>query len=130
MTIQDDVDLLYRALAAPELIKFSYGDDRLANRRGKHLHYIKRKERFRARPDRFSPPVPTPLDRLEIRVRWGNLYIGRAEVLNGALRSSPTEDQPQPLGEPVDSDELASLPPWPPRIARPPSLNRHRNSAV
>jgi hypothetical protein len=68
--MDDDVDLLYRALAAPEkLIKFSFGDDRLAHRRGKHLHYIKRRERFRARPDRFSPPVPTPLDQL---ARYGS----------------------------------------------------------
>jgi|SRR6516162_1311902 hypothetical protein len=120
MTIQDDVDLLYRALAAAELIKFSFGDDRLAYRRGKHLHYLKRRERFRARPDRFSPPVPTPLDQLAIRVRGGNLYIGRAEVLNGALRSSRAEEQPQPREEPVDSDELARLPPWPPRFLRRP----------
>ena len=121
MTIQDDdVDLLYRALAAAELIKFSFGDDRLAYRRGKHLHYLKRRERFRARPDRFSPPVPTPLDQLAIRVRGGNLYIGRAEVLNGALRSSRAEEQPLPREEPVDSDELACLPPWPPRFLRRP----------
>jgi hypothetical protein len=49
-----------------------------------------------------------------MRVRRGNIYLGRADLLHGDLQSSPIEERPRPPEEPVAGDEVASLPRWPP----------------
>jgi hypothetical protein len=115
---QEDVDLLYRAVASPTPIKLSYGDDRIAHRERKRLYRIRKVERHKARPDRYSHPPPIPLDALRMRVRLGNIYLGRADLLHGDLPSRPLVDRPRPPEQPVDCDEIASLPAWPPHSPR------------
>jgi hypothetical protein len=111
---QDDIDLLYRAIVSPEPIKLCYGDDRLAHRERKRLYRVRKKERHKARADRYSHPPRIPLDDLRMRVRRGNIYLGRADLLHGDLQSNCTETRPRPPEKPVDSYEAASLPRWPP----------------
>ena len=63
---QADIDLLYRAVASPEPLKLAYGDDRLADLARKRFYAIRRRERNKARPDRYSHPPPIPLDALRM----------------------------------------------------------------
>ena len=111
---QEDIDLLYRAVVSPEPLKLVYGDDRLAHRERKRLYRVRRSERNKARPDRYSHPPPIPLDDLRMRVHRGNIYLGRGDLLHGDLQLSSSAARPHPPEEPVDSDEAASLPRWPP----------------
>ena len=106
--IEDDlVDLLNRALAAPNGIKLEYGDNRRAELERKRLYWARRQARQRARPDRFSYPPPIAIDQLAVRVRGGDLYIARAEVLNGAQQSGLAEKHLRPPEQPVGAAELA-----------------------
>ena len=113
--IADLIDLLYRAVASPEPLKLVFGDDRIAHLERKRLYHLRERERNKARPNRFSYPPRIPLDDLRMRVHRGNIYIGRANLLHGELPSpSRFEERPRPREEPVYSDDVASLPRWPP----------------
>src|SRR5215472_204625 len=111
---QHDIDLFYRAVASPQPIKLSYGDDRLAHRERKRLYRVRKRERQKARPDRYSHPPRIPLDDLRMRVRRGSIYLGRADLLHGDLQPAPIQERLRPREEPVDCNEAASLPHWPP----------------
>ena len=128
--VEDDlVGLMNRALAAP--IKLVYGSDRLASLERQRLYWARTRARQRAHHDRFSHPPPIPLDHLAVRIRDGDLYIGRAEVLNGLRRPSLAEQRPRPSEQPVSLPDLAGLTQWPPpfiaRSRRPPAHTRDRS---